>query len=288
MGVPDPGLYGPDSEAWRLDREAMLLLAAGPRSLLLQVAQPLVAEGVQQHSAFRTDPWGRLQGTLRSYLTIVYGTTAAARAEIRRLNDLHRTIDGPVVDAGARATHGARYSARDPELSLWVHATLVDSTIETYDAWLEPYDMAARRRFYEETRPVGRAFGIPDSLLPTDYDAFQRYMATMLEDGGPIHVTETARDIGREIVNPPLGPVAPMLGWVPAPLYNWTLWPAIGLLPPRLRREFGFQWGAKERIASAWLVNAWRTWRPFVPTSLRWMPQARAADVRTRAVGEVR
>jgi uncharacterized protein (DUF2236 family) len=285
MVAADPGLYGPDSEAWRLDREAMLLLAAGPRSLLLQVAHPLVAEGVQQHSAFHTDPWGRLQGTLRSYLTIVYGTTAAACAEIKRLNELHRTIDGPVIDIGARAAHGERYSARDPELSLWVHATLVDSTIETYDAWLEPYDMAARRRFYDETRPVGRAFGIPDGLLPADYDAFQCYMATMLDDGGPIRVSDTAREIGREIVNPPLGPVVPLLGWVPAPLYNWTMWPAIGLLPPRLRREFGFQWGAKERIASAWLVNAWRAWRPLVPTSLRWMPQARAADARMTAAG---
>jgi uncharacterized protein (DUF2236 family) len=283
VALPDPGLYGPRSEAWRLDREAMLLLAAGPRSLLLQVAHPLVAEGVQQHSAFRTDPWGRLQGTLRSYLTIVYGTTAAARAEIRRLNELHRTIGGPVVDEGARATHGDRYSARDPELSLWVFATLVDSTIETYDAWLEPYDMAARRRFYDETRPVGRAFGIPDALLPPGYDAFQRYMSTMLEDGGPIRVSRTARDIGREIVNPPLGPVVPVLGWVPRPLYNWTLWPAIGLLPPRLRREFGFAWGPKERLASAWLVKAWRAWRPLVPTGLRWMPQARAADARMTA-----
>ncbi len=277
---PDPGLYGPDSEAWRLDREAMLLLAAGPRSLLMQIAHPLVAEGVDQHSAFRTDPWGRLQGTLRSYLTIVYGTTPAARAEIRRLNDLHRTIGGPVVDATARRAHGARYSARDPELALWVHATLVDSTIETYHAWLEPYGRDRRRRFYEETRPVGRAFGIPDALLPPDYDAFECYLASMLEAGGPIRVTPTARDIGRMIVNPPLGPVVPFLGWVPAPLYNWTLWPAIGLLPPRIREEFGFAWGARERLVSAWLVAAWRAWRPLVPTSLRWMAQARAADRR--------
>ena len=77
------GLYGPSSEAWRLNREAALLLGAGPRALLLQVAHPLVAEGVDQHSDFRADPWGRLAGTLRSYLRIVYGTTPAARAEIR-------------------------------------------------------------------------------------------------------------------------------------------------------------------------------------------------------------
>lgn len=278
----DPGLYGPGSEAWRLDREAMLLLAAGPLALLLQVAHPLVAEGVHQHSAFRDDPWGRLEGTLRSYLTIVYGTTAQARGEIRRLNALHRTIGGPVGDAEARP-QGDHYSARDPELSMWVHATLVDATIETYNAWLEPYDDAHRRRFYAETRPIGRAFGIPDGLLPPDYDAFRRYMARMLDDTGPVHVTPTARAIGHAIVNPPLGPVVPPLKWVPPRVYNWTMWPAIGLLPRRLRDEFGFSWGPKEKVISAWLVTAWRAWRPLIPTQLRWMPHARAADARVAA-----
>ena len=90
----DPGLFGPASEAWRLDREAMLLLGAGPRALLLQIAHPSVAAGVAEHSNFREDPWRRLDGTIRSYLTIVYGSTPAARAEVRRLNELHRGISG--------------------------------------------------------------------------------------------------------------------------------------------------------------------------------------------------
>jgi len=274
------GLYGPDSEAWRLDREAMLLLAAGPRSLLLQVAHPLVAEGVAQHSAFRDDPWQRLRGTLRSYLRIVYGTTAAARAEIRRLNELHRSIGGAVHDPVARETHGATYSARDPELSLWVHATLVDSTIVAYDRWLEPYDRSGRARFYDETRPIGRAFGIPESLLPADLAAFEAYIDRMLAPGGPITVTPTARDIGHAILHPPLGPVVPALGWLPAPLYSWTLWPAVGLLPSRIRDEFGLAWGPQHRAVTAWLVATWRAWRPLIPTSLRWMPHARAADLR--------
>src|SRR6478735_4277931 len=128
----DPGLYGPGSEAWRLNREAMLLLGAGPRALLLQLAHPSVAAGVAEHSDFQADPWGRLNGTLRSYLRIVYGSSAAARAEIRRLNALHRSISG------------AGYTARDPVLSLWVHATLVDSTMAVADAWLEP--LGERRR----------------------------------------------------------------------------------------------------------------------------------------------
>src|SRR5512144_1521758 len=43
------GFYGPDSIMWRINREAVLL-GAGPAALLLQVAHPLVAEGVAQHS----------------------------------------------------------------------------------------------------------------------------------------------------------------------------------------------------------------------------------------------
>jgi uncharacterized protein (DUF2236 family) len=276
----DAGLYGPFSEAWRLNREAMLLLGAGPRALLLQVAHPLVAEGVDQHSDFRADPWRRLLATLRSYLTVVYGMAPRARAEIRRLNALHRAIGGPVRDPLARAAHGATYRARDPELSLWVHATLVDSTIVAYDRWLGPLPPDRRARFYAETRPIGRAFGVPDGLLPADLDAFDDYFARMLGPAGPAHPTPTAREIAGAILAPPLGPVVPPLGWVPAAAYRWTLWPAIGLLPDGVRSDYGFAWGAREQAVSAWLVGAWRAWRPLVPPALRWMPQARAADRR--------
>ena len=46
------GLFGPGSAALRINREAFLLLGAGPRALLLQLAHPLIAEGVSAHSDF--------------------------------------------------------------------------------------------------------------------------------------------------------------------------------------------------------------------------------------------
>lgn len=276
-------MYGPGSEAWRLNREAMLLLGAGPRALLLQVAHPLVAEGVEQHSDFRANPWRRLGETLRSYLRIVYGTASRARAEIGRLNELHRAVRGPVTDAGARAAFGPRYTARDPELSLWVHATLLDSTIVAYDAWLEPLSRERRARYYAETRPIGLAFGIREDRLPADLDAFERYLDEMLGPAGPVHPTATARDIARAILRPPLGPILPPLAWVPPPVYDWLLWPSLGLLPPSTRAEYGFAWGVPQRLVSAWLVAAWRAWRPLLPRSFRQMPQAVAADRRAAA-----
>ena len=215
-----------------------------------------------------SDPWARLDGTLRSYLRIVYGTTTAARAEIRRLNTLHRTITGPT------------YQARDPELGLWVHATLVDSTIVVADRWLEPLSPARRARYYAETLPIGRAFGIPEALLPPDLAAFEGYMDGALAPGGPVQVGATARELANVVLHPPLGPVAPLLAGLPAWSYSWTLWPAIGLLPPVVREAYGLRWGPIERAVNEWLVAGWQGWRPLLPRTFRQMPQALAADRR--------
>lgn len=292
--IVEGGFYGPRSEAWRLNREAMLLLGAGPRALLLQIAHPLVAAGVADHSDFRADPWIRLSGTLASYLRIVYGTADAARGEIRRLHALHRGIRGHVVDDDVRSRHGRRYSALDPELSLWVHATLVDSTIAAYDAWLEPLPRAARARYYAETLPVGRAFGIPENRLPPDLDSFEAYLGAMLAPGGPIEVGETARELAEAILHPPLGPAVAAAGWplerlaplvdrVPSRAYSWLFWPAIGLLPASVRAGYRFPWGLRQRAVAAWLVATWSAWRPVLPPAFRQMPQALRADRRVGA-----
>ena len=276
------GLYGPTSEAWLLNREAMLLLGAGPRSLLMQIAHPLIAEGVDQHSDFREDPWRRLAGTIKSYLRIVYGTRSQARGEIARLNSLHRSIKGGVQDPAAiKASGSSRYSASDPELSLWVHATLVDSTLVAYDAWIEPLTRVRREAYYAETRPIGRAFGIGDDLLPADLTAFEDYTARMVASNGPVQVTPTARELAGCILHPSLGPILPPLGVLPPTLYDWTFLPAIGLLPDQLRVEFGLPWTPAHAAVATWLTTMWRLWRPLLPLRFRTFRQARLAEERS-------
>ena len=274
------GLYGPESQAWRLNREATLLLGAGPRALLMQIAHPLVAEGVAQHSQFQADPWHRLRATLRSYLTIVYGTTEEARAEIGRLNRFHQAVTGPVRDPQAMATFGPTYSARDPELSLWVHATLIDATLVVQERWIGPLAEHDRATFYDETRPIGRAFGVPEALLPADIGAFDAYLAEMIGPDGPVQVGPIARELAESILRPPLGPLHPRLARVPAGLYAWTMAPALALLPARIRAGYGLPWGLSQRLAAGWLSLGYRAWRPLVPSSIRTMPWARRADAR--------
>ena len=87
----------------------------------MQVAHPLVARGVAEHSADRRYRAGRLLRTLRPMFAIVFGTADEVRSAVRRVNTVHRGVAG------------TGYSARDPELLLWVHATLVvDTALECY------------------------------------------------------------------------------------------------------------------------------------------------------------
>jgi uncharacterized protein (DUF2236 family) len=108
-------------------------------------------------------------------------------------------------------------------------------------------------------------------------------MAAAVGIDGPVRVSSTARELADAVLHPPLGPVIPPLGWLPAGTYAWTLWPAVGLLPAAIREDYGFRWGPLERAVSAWLVNSWRAWRPWLPAELRQMPQALAADRRVGA-----
>ena len=50
----------------------------GGTAVLIQVAHPLVAAGVAEHSDYRHDLWRRLGRTLRALYLITYGTKAEA------------------------------------------------------------------------------------------------------------------------------------------------------------------------------------------------------------------
>src|SRR6266480_2775944 len=111
----DPGLFGPHSILWRVNRESAVTLA-GTCAILMQFAHPKVAAGVREHSRYQVDAVGRLRRTLDLTLAIVFGPRPAALEAVRAINARHRSVRGP------------GYSATDPELLLWVHATRLCSS----------------------------------------------------------------------------------------------------------------------------------------------------------------
>lgn len=268
---PVLGFYSPDSMMWRINREAVLL-GAGPTALLLQIAHPLVAEGVARHSTFEADPFKRLHGTITTTMDLVFGDGPAAEQAVRKLNGVHATIKGPVADEDALRL-AESFRALDPELLLWVQATLIVTSVRTYNRWVAPLSRPDLERFWQEARSVGTRLGIPLSLSPADWPALAAYWRRMLAPDGPIHVTPTARRLAPLIVRPPL-PYTPTLA------VDLLAIPGLALLPSRLRDEFGIEWGSgREAIARAASL-AIRGWTTIVPVSLRSMPQAVAAQRR--------
>ena len=177
---PVLGFYGPDSMMWKINREAVLL-GAGPAALLLQIAHPLVARGVAEHSTFEQDPISRLRGTLVTTMDLIFGDGLRAEAAVRRLNSVH---------AGVR---GESYRALDPELLLWVQVTLIKSSVEAYSRWVRPLEREEIEQFWQEGRVVGTRLGIPLTLSPQTWSDLTDYWEHMLADDGPIHATSTAQ-----------------------------------------------------------------------------------------------
>jgi uncharacterized protein (DUF2236 family) len=94
----------------------------------MQVAHPVIAAGVSQHSEFGTsgsEAVARLRRTLRAMLALTFGDEAEAARAAATINAIHDRVHGEVVDGTPRYPAGTRYSAHDPELLLWVHATFV-------------------------------------------------------------------------------------------------------------------------------------------------------------------
>ena len=256
-------LFGPDSMMWRVNRESVLLIG-GRAALLMQLAHPLVAAGVSDHSDYRADPIGRLRGTLDTMLDITFGEREVAAAAMRRVNSVHDRVKGLSSD-------GVPYSARDPQLAKWVFSTLVYSSVAVYEACVEPLTDHEKDVHYEETKVVGRMFGIPSELLPGTRDGLQEWMRTMV-DSGEVSVTPLARDLAAPVLNP--------LPLVPTSLVARADPVTAALLPRRIREGYGLKLGRSRSALLAVGRRASRRLLPLVPGQLRLLPAARNAEAR--------
>lgn len=257
----DPGLFGPDSMAWRVDRE-VLVLGGGTCALLLQLAHPAVAAAVAEHSTFRDDPFARLRRTLTSTFAVVFGSTRQANRAIGRINAIHRSIRGSIPESGAA------YDATDPRLLLWVHATLIDTAIRIYDRFVAPLSADAAQAYHAESRSIAIRLGVAPELVPPTLTELRTFMAGAVASG-EIAVSPTARSLRDAVRYPTAFP--PRFVWDLAHLASDSV------MHPQLRAQYGIGWPPRREAGVERLAAACRRVLPLVPPPLRFVPQARAA-----------
>lgn len=223
-----PGLFDEDSITRRVNRENILLLGGG-RALLMQLAHPKVAAGVDEHSDFRAHPIRRLRRTIRMTMAIVFGDRETALAAARGVNQVHAKV------------RGAGYQALDPDLLLWVYATLADTALVTYETFVKRLEPHERETFHDEFKLLGELLGIPRDRFPGTVQEFDDYLEQMVSSG-PVRADARARELAAQIMHPGVwmtpGPVMLPLNVV-----------TTGLLTPALREQYGLKWGHAQQRA---------------------------------------
>jgi uncharacterized protein (DUF2236 family) len=267
--------FAPDSMLWRVCRERCNLLDGGAAAVL-QVAHPKIAAGVRDHSDFRRDTFGRLQRTLDGVNTIAFGTRAEAAAVAARIAARHRGVRGRVASQGLPATDEC-YAADDPELLMWVIATLVVAAIAGYERALPRLSNAERGSFYADMRRFGTYFGLPAGVGPQTWDQFERYYDGMIADER-MGSGAVSRMVARAVA-------APARPWWLRLLGPPARFAFVEVLPSPVRERLGFRrtlWTstvmACVRRLLPWVV-------PILPARLRYVPQYLAARKRIARVG---
>lgn len=237
-----------ESTLRRINAEASVLGGAG-YAVLLQIAHPSVAQGVHDHSDFAARPLDRLRGTLY----FVYGTARGTDEERERVHAIVRAVH--------RKVRGPGYSAFDPDLLLWVAATLYHSAVRLHELTVADLTDEERADFLRETAVYATALGLPPEgwpRSPAEFDVYWEHALARLEVG-PV-----ARGLADQLFRP----------------NNRLLWPLTltqrfltgGLLDPGLRKAFGIPWSERHQRRFDRLMRLTRAIYPHMPMALRTLP----------------
>ena len=257
----------------RINGERLLLLA-WMRAILLQLAHPLIAAGVAEHSTFRgstSASFSRLRDTVGAMLAISFGTPDEHQRAIAAIRSIHRRVHGTLREARGTFAAGTPYSAEDSDLLIWVHATLIESIVLAYDRLVEPLTPAERDCYCLESAAVVIELGARADAVPASWAAIDEYLRGMYASGR-IAVAEDARSLAATL----LCPFGNIIGRrIVAPVISLI---AAGQLPDAMRVAYGFRWSHRREARFTRLMHLLRMLRRVAPARVALWKRARFGD----------
>ena len=233
----EEALVPPHSVSWRILKNPITLFVGGTAAVLLELAEPAVRAGVWEHTSFRKDPLRRLRRTGLAAMISVYGARSVAEPMIARVVQMHASIKGTT-------SAGIDYSASDPRLLTWVHATASFGFVEAYTRYVGPLSTQDLDAYYREGVPVSRMYGAVDA--PRCSTEMQALMDAMRPCLAPSPIIFEFLQIMRETPSlpRPLRWMQPML-----------LRAAVELIPEGLREALGLSEYYGLRQHERWLTK---------------------------------
>jgi uncharacterized protein (DUF2236 family) len=257
-----PGYFNDASMIRRIHREHAVGLG-GARALLMQAAHPVAFAGFFMSTGALDDPYSRLQRTAGVLDTILFGERDDADRVTAVVRRVHSQTRGTLPESVGRFPAQTPWGADDPDLLLWIIATLADSGALVYSRYVGGLTQAERDAYWEDWRLVGELFGLASAEMPADSAQLRDYMREMLS-GDTLHVSPAARQLGIDIV---LHPPVPL---VARPLVELADFIIVGLLPASIRRQYGLWWDpVRTVLLHAGAQSTKRVLVPVLPAKLR-------------------
>lgn len=233
--------------------EQGLLLGAGS-TVFYQLADKGTGLGVAEHSTTLQRPVDRLRTTLLYVYMTVTGTEEERAAIARMVNRSHKRVQSQ-----------GRYSAYDPELQLWVAATLAFNGLFLYERIFGRLDDASRERIYRESQVLGNVLQVKPEMWPPTLSDFEEYWEKKIQT---LETDPAVQVYVQRLLDEKRQPLAVRLfmgGYVESLLTR-------GNLDPRVRDLLGLTWTPGDQRTYDLF---WKVFPPVyrrVPKPLRTLP----------------
>lgn len=257
----------------RINAERLLLLG-WVRAILLQFAHPLIAAGVADHSTFRGSSaasFARLRHTVDAMIALTFGSDPERNAAVEGIRAIHRRVHGTLVHSCGRFAAGTPYTAEDPALLTWVHATLVESMVLVYEELVAPLSPADRDRYCDDAAELAVALGAAPGDVPRSWARLRTYIQARYASG-EIAVGQQALTLSAALLSPFRQPLARRLV---SPALSLL---AAGLLPDDIRLQYGFIWDRRRAKRFKQIMLWLQRLRRLLPGFVALWKRARSVD----------
>jgi uncharacterized protein (DUF2236 family) len=273
---PEP--LGPDSLTWKYFGQWTGMLQ-GSWAGSMQNMHPQLGAAVKDHSIFFMERMPRLYRSVYPIGGVVFDGDRSPKtgAQVR---DYHIGIKG--VD-----DQGRRYSALNPDVFYWAHATFFKSVLLAAERFRGGLTEDQKRQLFDEHVAWYRMYGMSMRPVPNSWEEFQEYWDHMcnnvLEDN---YATREVLDLSTMTKHP-------SLEWIPDWMWRlnlkvmerFLLFVTVGLYDPPVRDLLGYTWSARQEWLHRRLGNLVHLVTTLTPKRMMMHPRKRSAY--DRATGRI-
>lgn len=255
---PDEGFFGPHSVLWKIMKFNYPWLAGANRMLVLQSIHIWLTQAGTDFSYGFKFPMKRAVNTYMMMSQIIFGDKELALETAMQVRHIHDKIQGH-LQIEKHPFPDDHYEANDANALLWVHATLWETTVLTYEMIYSPLSKEEKDTLYEELIVLGFLFGIPKEIMPKDWDSFIEYNRAMWSSE-----LLSGEDESRQMANYFLDELDATMPKLFSPFFDLMREFTVSTLPKEVREKLALHYRPLSAKAFLWSMK--------VSARLIWLP----------------